>query len=665
MPASRTLRSTAFVAAASIAALALPTSPAGATSLLKPINGLASATPAGQPGNHASGDASLSTGGRFIAFTSSATDLVAGDTNGKEDVFVRDTLTGTTVLASQSSGGAHGNGDSDEPSISPNGRYLAFRSTATNLVTGDSNAVADVFLRDLVAGTTIRASVRNDGSQSTGGTVAGPSVTADGEGVLFESTADQITTNDSNGKADVFIRLLDQHVTERVSVTSTEAGIATGGYQPAMSSNGRYVVFTASTGQIDALDVDTHSDIYLRDRTLGTTEKVSFGFGGSEADGTAHSAVVSDDGRYVTFPTSATNMFGISGSPAGDNIYRKDRQHPVDATQVDINDASFPTDGTSSSPSMSADDTKVVFSSAATDLVDGDDNGYSDVFLRNLTTEKTTLISTKSGTTAPIHGATGIPDISPDGTAIGYQSLAPDAFPGDANAAADVFWRGSAQAGPWSDTTGLIQQSIGDFTGVHSTIGQVVTEQNRVLEGLDSTPAVVTHLAHGTFDDDLGPVTRLYWAFFHRLPDPSGLTYWVKKHAGGMTLRKIADQFAKSSEFHTKYGNVSNTAFVTLVYQNVLERQPDAAGLAHWVGQLQAGTIRGEMMVDFSESSEGIRKMRGETDTVLLYEGLIRRLPTKVEFTNAVALLEGGAGQPTEVLAATLITSSAYALRFG
>jgi hypothetical protein len=154
---------------------------------------------------------------------------------------------------------------------------------------------------------------------------------------------------------------------------------------------------------------------------------------------------------------------------------------------------------------------------------------------------------------------------------------------------------------------------------------------------------------------------RLYWAFFHRMPDLNGLNYWVKKYDGGTTLKGIANSFAKSSEFTTKYGSVSNDAFITLVYQNVLERNPDTAGKAHWVGRLQQGVTRGEMMTAFSESSEGIRKMRGEIDTILLHLGMLQRLPTKAEFTADVGLLEFSGGSETEDLVHNLLVSPIYA----
>jgi len=145
------------------------------------------------------------------------------------------------------------------------------------------------------------------------------------------------------------------------------------------------------------------------------------------------------------------------------------------------------------------------------------------------------------------------------------------------------------------------------------------------------------------------------------MPDLNGLNYWVHKYEGGKTLKAIANDFAKSSEFKTKYGAVSNDAFITLVYQNVLERNPDAAGKAHWVGRLGDGVTRGEMMTAFSESSEGTRKMRGEIDTILLHLGMLQRLPSKAEFDGDVALLELNGGSDTEVLIANMLTSPIYA----
>jgi Tol biopolymer transport system component len=164
----------------------------------------ASADTGGGDPNADSYSASVSADGRFMAFWSYASDLTAGDGNGLPDVFVRDLGAGTTVRASVDAGGGDSNGVSYCRSISADGQFIAFWSSASDLVAGDGNAKYDVFVRDLVAGTTVRASVDTGGGDSNGDS-SFPAVSADGRRVGFESNASDIVTGDGNGLTDVFV----------------------------------------------------------------------------------------------------------------------------------------------------------------------------------------------------------------------------------------------------------------------------------------------------------------------------------------------------------------------------------------------------------------------------------------------------------------------------
>ena len=140
-----------------------------------------------------------------VAFISLATNLVAGDTNGVEDIFVRDTQTGTTTRVSVANDGSQGNGMSSLASISGDGRYVAFYSGATNLVAGDTNGVWDVFVRDTQAGATTLVSVASDGTQGNDGSST-PSISSDGRYVVFISYATNLVAGDTNATRDVFVR---------------------------------------------------------------------------------------------------------------------------------------------------------------------------------------------------------------------------------------------------------------------------------------------------------------------------------------------------------------------------------------------------------------------------------------------------------------------------
>ena len=644
-----------------ISALVVPASPAAAASSLPPINGLASVAVNGKTGAKASTQPSLSNQGRFIAFTSSAADLVPVDGNNKTDVFVRDTLAGTTTLVSISTGGVQGDGDSDQPSISPNGRWVAFRSQAKNLVSGDTNGVGDIFVRDLVTKTTVRANLKSLGGQATGGGSGRPDISSDGTSVLFESSAKLLVAGDANNVTDVFVHSFASGTTERISVDSSELGLSAGGAHPAMSGDARFVVFDSDTTQIPN-DTNGKTDVFLRDRLQGLTLRQSATWNGAPPNGPSRFATVSDDGNFVAFQSAATNFVTVPMPVGKESVFFHDRSAGVTILMPQSPNP-WPANGTSSGPAMSADGTQIAYSSDSSDIVAGDTNGVKDIFVWDLGYQTNRRVSTKTSG-AEDHGHSAVAAISPDGHVIAYESLATDGFSPDANGATDIFWRGTYQLGPFVGVLQMIQQFGQDFTGSPLPLGTLVELSDSVLYGTRSSARVITDLAHGGFDDHRGPVIRLYWAFFGRLPDQGGLDYWVKKHRTGTTLKAIANSFAKSSEFVNHYGLLSDTAFVTLVYQNVLERNPDPAGLAYWIDRIQHGVTRGEMMTGFSESSEGVRKMRGEVDAVLLYAGMLGRLPTKGEFTNTVSLLESGASQPSEVFALMVLTSGPYAARF-
>src|SRR5437762_932588 len=194
----------------------------------------------GTEGDDASLGSALSADGRFVAFDSAATDLVAGDTNGVSDVFVHDRQTGTIERVSVASGGAQGDGSSGligfafPPALSAAGRFVAFVSAATNLVTGDTNGAADVFVRDRQTGTTERVSVASGGTQGNAASW-GLALSADGRFVAFQSDATNLVAGDTNGATDVFVRDRQTGMTERVSVASGGAPGNDGTGNPGLS----------------------------------------------------------------------------------------------------------------------------------------------------------------------------------------------------------------------------------------------------------------------------------------------------------------------------------------------------------------------------------------------------------------------------------------------
>ena len=261
----------------------------------------------GVQGNSFSYAPSISADGRYIAFSSLATNFVPADTNGANDVFVRDMQTGQVRRVSVDSNGGQGNGISNAPAISANGRYVAFRSSATNLVPGDTNASADIFVHDLQTGITTRASVDSSGVEANNGSSA-PTITADGRYIAFSSDATTLVPGDTNGTTDVFIHDMQMGVTTRVSVHSNGAQSDKGSYNPFISSDGRYIVFDSWAANLVSDDTNARYDIFVHDMQMDATSRVSIAWNGAQANGDSQAASISDDGRYIAFYSSAWNL---------------------------------------------------------------------------------------------------------------------------------------------------------------------------------------------------------------------------------------------------------------------------------------------------------------------------------------------------------------------
>jgi Tol biopolymer transport system component len=262
----------------------------------------------GDQANGASSSPSISADGRYVVFTSDATNLVPGDTNGVGGVFVRDRSTGTTSMVSLRSDGDQSNAGGYDPSISADGRYVVFTSLATNLVPGDTNGKADVFVHDRSTGTTSRVSVRSNGDQANNRRSDEPSISADGRYVAFVSGAANLVRGDTNGKADVFVHDRQTGTTSRVSVRSNGDQVNWPSLDPSISAHGRYVAFRSGAANLVPGDTNGKADVFVHDRQTGTTRRVSVRSNGDQANGYSHAPSISADGRYVAFHSYATNL---------------------------------------------------------------------------------------------------------------------------------------------------------------------------------------------------------------------------------------------------------------------------------------------------------------------------------------------------------------------
>ncbi len=352
---------------------------------------------AGAAPNGESQRPTISSDGRFVAFWSLASNLVAGDTNDHADSFVYDRSSGTMKRVSVATNGTQGNDDSKRPVMSRDGRFVAFESYATNLVGAgsglpvvgqftDNNNANDVFLHDLGSGTTTLVSTTSD-RRTGGGDSDRPSISGDGRYVAFNSIAGNLAGSDTNAKYDVYVRDMQSGTTTRQSVDAAGAQANNGSLSPSISADGRWVSFSSTATNLVSGQDGGIEDIYLKDIATGAITRVSNATGGGQANGASADSSISGDGRFVTYWSEATNI--VSGdtntcakyTPSCADIFVWDRLTGT-SKLVSVSSAGAPGDLESLSPAISVDGRFVAFDSKATTLFP-DDPGTSgqDVFV--------------------------------------------------------------------------------------------------------------------------------------------------------------------------------------------------------------------------------------------------------------------------------------------
>ena len=254
----------------------------------------------GRQGNGGSVGGALSADGKLLAFSSWATNFVGPDLNRQTDVFVRDLDTGYTALVSRASDGTPGNDVSDQAAISSDGHVVAFTSASTNLVGGDTNGTADVFVHDRSTGEVTRVSVASDGTQGNDRS-SGPSLSADGRYAVFVSSATNFVSADTNRDSDVFVHDRLTGETTRVSVASDGEQANGGSESGSLSEDGRFVAFDSGAANLVAGDSNSISDEFVHDRQTGATVRISFAADGNQARIGSVWPSISGDGRYIAF----------------------------------------------------------------------------------------------------------------------------------------------------------------------------------------------------------------------------------------------------------------------------------------------------------------------------------------------------------------------------
>ncbi|MFN8139313.1 MAG: hypothetical protein U0R49_05900 [Fimbriimonadales bacterium] len=341
-------------------------------------------TNSGSLGNDTSNVVGFSAEGRFAVISSRATNLVDGDTNGFGDIFVRDRLLRTTEMVSLTHDGQLANGGSEIPSISGDGRFVAFDSNATNLVPNDTNGKLDIFVRDRWLETTVRVSISSTGEQADRDSW-GASISADGRYVVFQTYARNLIPDDTNRFLDVYLHDMQTGQTERVSIASDgtegngESRISFGGTQ--MSADGRYVCFGSTASNLVSGDTNRVTDAFVRDRWFGTTTRVSVRSDGGQANHGGGSAAITSEGRYVLIGSPSTNL-----TDDGDindrllDVFMHD-MWTGETWRISNNTNGEQGNAQSEASVMSANGMIVAFASNATNLAPNDTNGFMDIFV--------------------------------------------------------------------------------------------------------------------------------------------------------------------------------------------------------------------------------------------------------------------------------------------
>jgi hypothetical protein len=418
----------------------------------------------GTQGNDFSGDSTMSADGRLAAFHSEASNLVAGDTNGALDVFAHDRQTGETTRVSVASDGAQGNDESRFPAISADGRFVAFESFATNLVAGDTNDESDVFLHDLQTDETTRVSVASDAGQGNSES-RDPAISADGRFVAFESFATNLVAGDTDdGNVGIYVRDRQDGQTTKVSVDSSGAGGDDGlSLHPSISDDGRFVVFDSGATDLVVGDANGEDDVFVHDRDTAETTSVSVDGSGGQGNGDSNFPAINADGRFVTFQSNASNL--VAGDANGVlDAFVHDRQ-TGETTIASVTSTGAQGNGNSGAVAISADGGSVAFHSNASNLVAGDTNGVLDVFVHDRGNGQTTRVSVDSSG-AEGNASSRFADISADGRFVAFHSNASNLVAGDTNSAVDVFVhdRGEAFAALEVIANGPTRAAAGDRT---------------------------------------------------------------------------------------------------------------------------------------------------------------------------------------------------------
>ena len=405
------------------------------TGVAAQTNALVSTSTAGVLANDRSYYSQISADGRYVVFQSKASNLVAGDNNGRYDIFRRNLQTGTTDLVSVSTAGFSGNGLGLSPTVSGDGRFVAWESDATNVISGDTNGTWDVFLRDMTQGVTTRISLTAGGGQA-GQRSGNPRLTPDARFIVFESDA-ALVASDTNGLKDAYFLELATGQLEQISVTAGGVQGNNWSFHCALSDDGRFVCFSSSADNLVAGDTNGRGDVFVKDRTMGTIIRVNVSSAGVQSNGESTWPSISGDGQTIAYCSRASTLVVGDTSNHWD-LFAFDVPTAT-TTRLNVQPSGAQANSYVRSPNgISADGRFVIFASLSTNLVPGDTNGFQDIFIRDRQLGVTERVSLNAMGLEP-NDDSFVPHMTPDKRVITYTSEASDLVAGDTNGLRDIF----------------------------------------------------------------------------------------------------------------------------------------------------------------------------------------------------------------------------------
>lgn len=419
--------------------------------------------------------------GKRVVFESNASNLVDNDTNQHNDIFVKDLQTNAINRISVASDKSQSQGgDSSEARVSFDGNHIVFTSSASNLVSDDTNGQSDIFLKNLLSNQLTRVSTNATGVQADGNSKQAD-LSSDATKIVFTSSATNLLTEDTNAFDDIFYKDMTTGAVKRLSVNS--AGIQSNGdsWGARFSSDGSRIVFVSNANNLIVGDTNDVADIFIKDISTQEVVRISVNTLGQQANKSSDNAVFSRDGTKVLFTSEATNLVEGDTNSVRD-VFVKDLITD-DLIRVTVNSAGVQANGVSYNAQFSPDGRQVVFSSLASNLVEGDTNGVVDVFVKDLDTGLVTLISRNELGEQGNALSSGSPSFSSDGTKVAFESIANNLVSNDSNVVQDVFVADLAYDRGGIDTV---------KASVSYTLSLGI--ENLTLLGLDSLDAIGNNL---------------------------------------------------------------------------------------------------------------------------------------------------------------------------